>query len=140
MPGAAADTDLADDGENQILGGDALRQLAIDVDRQCLRATLQQALRGQHMTDFRRADAEGQRTECAMRCRVAVTTDNRLAGLGGAEFRTDDVHDAALSAGHVEQLDAELAAVVFELLDLLGGRFHRIGTRPNICVGSVGVE
>ena len=48
-----------------------------------------------------------------------------LPGLREAEFRSDDVHDAALIALEIEQLDAELGAVLLQLRDLLRGRFDR---------------
>ena len=59
--------------------------------------------------DLRRADAEGEGAERAVRARVAVAADDGLAGLRRAELRTDDVHDAALLVLQPEQLDAELA-------------------------------
>ena len=62
------------------------------------------------MPDFGRADAEGEGAECAVRRRMAIAADDGLAGLRRAEFRTDDVHDAALIAVETEQFDAEFAA------------------------------
>ena len=46
------------------------------------------------MFDFRRADAEGQRAERAMRRSVAVAADDGGARLGEALLRPDDVDDA----------------------------------------------
>ena len=43
------------------------------------RLALRQALRGQHVLDFRCADAEGQRAERAVRAGVAVAADDGLA-------------------------------------------------------------
>ena len=140
VPGAAGDADLADDGEDQVLRGDARRQLAGDVDRERLRPALQQALRREHMADFGRADAEGEGAECAMRAGVAVAADDRLAGLRDAELRPDDVHDAAAAVLQIEQLDAEFARVDLELPDLLRRRSIAIGTPPNTCSVRVGVE
>ena len=92
------------------------RSRAADFDRERLRPTLQQALRREHVADFGRADAEGEGAERAVRRRVTVAADDGLAGLRRAELGTDDVHDAALLAAEAEQLDAELAAVLFQLL------------------------
>ena len=95
-----------------------------DFDRERLRLALQQALRRQHVADFGRADAEGEGAERAVRARVAVAADDRLAGLRRAELRTDDVHDAATLVLQADQVDAELGAVHFELPDLFRGRLE----------------
>ena len=76
-------------------------------------------------------------TEGAMRAGMAVAADDRLARLRGAEFRPDDMHDAALAVTQAQQFNAELRAVLFERADLLRGRFngdrriaeHLLGTR-----------
>ena len=79
------DADLADDGEDQVLGGDArARSAPVDVDGEGLRPALQQALRGEHVADFGRADAEGEGAERAMRAGVAVAADDGLARLRDA--------------------------------------------------------
>ena len=101
--------------EDQILGGDARRQLALDVDGESLRFALQQALGGEHVADFGAADAEGEGAECTVRARMAVAADDGHAGLCGAELRTDDVHDAAPRIAHAEQFDAEFGGIALEL-------------------------
>src|SRR5882724_12654046 len=70
------------------------------------------------MLDFAGADAESQGTERAVRRSVAVTANNRLAGLRDAELRADDVHDALVLAVHVEEANAGFAAVFFEGVEL----------------------
>ncbi len=67
MAGAAGRADLADDGEDDVLGGDAGRQLAVDTHQHVLGLLLDQRLRGEHMLDLGRADAMRQRAERAMR-------------------------------------------------------------------------
>src|SRR3546814_12397409 len=52
MTGAAVDADGADHVQDQVLGGDPGAELAVDGDRKRLRLALQQALRGQHVTDL----------------------------------------------------------------------------------------
>ncbi len=111
----------ADDREDQVLGGDPGGQFALDVDREGLRLALQQALRREHVADFGAADAEGEGAERAVGAGVAVAADDGHAGLGGAELRTDDVHDAAPRIAHAEQLDAELGGIALQLAHLLGG-------------------
>ena len=99
----AVDAHLADRAEDQVLGGDAGAERAVVVDAHRLRAWLHEALRGQHVLDLARADAEGERAERAVRRRVAVAADDRHARLGDAELRPDDVDDAlALGAERVD--------------------------------------
>jgi hypothetical protein len=82
-----------------------------------VRGLLRQALRREHVLDFARADAEGERAERAVRARVAVAADDRHARLRQTELRADDVDDALLGRVDVVELDAELAAVAPERLD-----------------------
>ena len=95
---------------------------AVDVDRQRLRLALQQALRREHVADLRRADAEGEGAERAVRARVRVAADDRRARLRRAELGPHDVHDAAVAAREAAQLDAEILAVALHLPHLLRGR------------------
>jgi hypothetical protein len=120
VPGAATDTDPADDGQHQVLGGNASLDAAIDIDGQRPGLALQQALRGQHMADFGGTDAECEGAKRPMRAGMAVTTDNGLARLRGTQLRTDHVNDATLVAGKGHKLHAELGAVELELSDLPG--------------------
>ncbi len=73
MAGAARDADLADDGEDQILGGHAGPQSALDIDRKGLRLALQQRLGREHMTRPRwcrcRRRARRRRRACWCGCR-----------------------------------------------------------------------
>ena len=118
VAGAAADADFSDDGENDVFGGDAVGALAVDHDVQVLERDCDQALGGEHVLDFAGADAEGQRAERAVRGSVAVAADDGLAGLGDAQLRADDVHDALIFAVHVEQTHAGFAAIFFEGVEL----------------------
>ena len=77
-----------------------------------------QRLRGQHVLDFRRADAMRQRTERAVRGGVRVAADDRHARQRGALLRPDDVHDALAQVVHLELRDAVGVAVVVERVDL----------------------
>ena len=95
-----------------------LAPLAVHHNAHRLGFILREALRGQHVFDFAGADAEGQRAEGAVRGRVAIAAHNCLARLRDAEFRADHVHDALVMAEHVEQRDAELAAIALEGLEL----------------------
>ncbi len=125
VAGAAVHADAADDREHQVLRRHAGREPVRDLDGQRLRLALQQALRRQHVPDLRRADAEGEGAEGAVRARVAVAADDRLARLRGAELGADDVHDAAPVVLQPDQVEAELGTVELELADLAGRGLER---------------
>ena len=121
MTATAAGADLRDQREHQVLGGDAGRQLADHVHGHGLRPGLRQRLRGQHVFDLTGADAERERAERAVGGGVRVATDDRHAGLGEAELRADDVHDALVLVAQRVQADAELGTVATQRLDLGAG-------------------
>src|SRR5260370_983750 len=70
------------------------------------------------MLDFAGADAEGQRTESAVRGSVAIAADDGETGLRDAEFRADDVHDALIAAEHVEETHTVLLAIARQGFEL----------------------
>ena len=117
MAGASGRADLTDDREDDILGGHALRNLAIDTHQHVLGLFLDQCLSGQNMFHFRCADTMRQRAKSAVGGGVAVAADDRHARQGKTLFRPDDVDDA-------------LALVAFgiifdtEILGVLRKRFH----------------
>lgn len=125
MAGAARRTDLADDRQHHVLGRHAITQRAIDAHFHRLGGREQQGLGGEHMLDLRRADAEGQRAQCAMRRGMAVATHQGRAGQGKALFRPDDMDDALRRRGRVDIVDAEFGGVAAKRLQLL--RAFRIG-------------
>ncbi len=92
--GCAVGADLADDGENDVLGRHAARQFALDRDAEGFGLGLRQRLRGQHVLDFAGADAEGQAPNAPC---VAVWLSPQtivMPGLVIAQLGTDDVDDA----------------------------------------------
>ena len=97
---AAAGADAADDGEDDVLGGDAGGQVAVDGDGHPPRAQLRERLGGQDVLHLARADAEGQRPEGAVGGGVGVAAHDRHAGLGEALLGADDVHDALAGVAH----------------------------------------
>ena len=117
VAGGAIGTDCPDDAQYQVLGGDALGQWPVDANLHGSRLLLRQALGGKDVFDFRRADAEGQRSEGSVRGGVAVAADDGQAGLGRAELRTDDVDDALVGRVDVVEREAEVLAVAAQ-------RFH----------------
>src|SRR4030095_7560907 len=110
--------DPADDGEDQVLRRQAERQIALDDDAHVLGGLLDQRLRRQHMLHLGVAAAEAERAKGAMGGRVSVAADDGEAGLSQPLLRPDDVDDALTDVVHREILDAEVAAVLFERLDL----------------------
>ena len=132
MAGAAGGADLADDGEDDVLGGDAFVQLAVDADAHVLGLLLDQRLGGEHMLDFGRADAVGERAEGAMGRGVAVAADDGCAGQREALLGPDDMDDALAAVELVIIFDAEFACVLGE------GRDLQRGFRIVDAVGAVG--
>jgi hypothetical protein len=114
----ARDAHLADRAEDEVLGGDALAELALVADDHRPGLVLHERLGGEDVLDLARADAEGQRAERAVRRGVRVAADDRHARLGDAELGPDDVDDALLVAAQRVDRDAELRAVALERLDL----------------------
>jgi len=123
----AREADRRDERQHQVLGGHPAVQPAGDLHPARLRRPLEQALGGQDLLHFRRADAEGQRAESAVGGGVAVAANHGHAGLGEALLGTDDVHHALVLAVHAVAGNAEVLAVLFELLELFGG--NRVGDR-----------
>ena len=82
---AALDAEAADDRQDHVLGVDARRQPAVDVDAADLQRLERQALRREHVAHLRGADAEGDRADGAVRRRVAVAARDRHARLREAE-------------------------------------------------------
>ena len=93
------------------------------VTRIILGLALDQRLGCEHVLDFRRADAMGERAERAVGRGVAVAAHDRHAGQGEALLGPDHVNDALALVELVEIFDAEIARVLGELLDL-DGRFR----------------
>ena len=112
--------DLADDRQDDVLGGRTFRQLAVDIDRHRLGTHLRQGLRGQHVLDFAGADAERQRAKRAMRRGMTIAADDGHARHRQPLFGTDDVHDALSGRAHRVQQDAGRRGVFRQRFDLLG--------------------
>ena len=111
VAGAACGADFADDGENDVLRRHASGQFAVDRDAHILGFGLDQRLGGEHMLDFRCADAMRQGAKRAMGGGVAVAAHNRGAGKRKALLRSDDVDNALALIELVEIFDAEFTGV-----------------------------
>ncbi|MCY1404541.1 hypothetical protein D9M71_197510 [compost metagenome] len=115
---ATGSADLADHGQDDVLGGDAGRQLAFHAHQHVLHLLGDQALGGEHVLDLGGADAVGQGTESAVGGGVRVTADHGHARQGGALLRADDVDDALALVIHLEFDDAVFVTVLVEGLYL----------------------
>ena len=125
---AAVDADLADRAEDHVLGGEAGRQVAGELEQHRLRAALVQRLRCEHVLDLGGADPERERAEGSVRRRVAVAADDRLPGLREPELGPDHVDDSLAARARRVELDPELLAVGAQRVEL--GLRHLVGHRP----------
>ena len=137
MTGRPPGADLPDDRQDDVLGLEARRQLAGDLDAAASGAEpLPERLRGQHVLDLAGADPEGQGAERAVSARVAVAADDRQAGQRQPQLGPDHVHDPLMAALDVVERDAELAAIRPQRLDLparQAGRGCRAGSPSARC-------
>ncbi len=92
--------------------------VSIDAHQHVLGLALDQRLRGQHMLDFRRADAMRQGAEGAVRRGMAVAADDGHAGQREALLGADDVDDALADIVLGIIFDAEILGVPGQRLDL----------------------
>ena len=109
---------MANEIQNEILGSHTGVKLAVDAQLERFGLVLQQGLRRQHVLDFTRANAEGQRAESAVRRSVAVAANDRHARLRIAQLRPDHVHDSLPRIIQIVMGNAELVAVVAQRVDL----------------------
>jgi len=118
---AAVGPELPDDRQDNVLRGDALTELAGDLDPADLLFLHGDAASRQHVADLRGPDTERQRAERAVRRRVGVAADDRHTGLGEPLLRPDDVDDPLVAGVGVREVDAGPAEVLLEL------RHHGLG-------------
>jgi hypothetical protein len=131
--GAAIDAQRADDVQNDVLGVDAGRQLAVDLDAADLEGAQRHRLRGEHVAHLTRTNAEGDRAERAVGRRVRIAAGDRGARLGDALLGADDVHDALLARRAIKEGDAKIRAVLAQFIH--HGLGQRIVVRLNHLVG-----
>ena len=114
--------------EDHVLGVDARAEPARHLDPPHLGLAERQRLRGEHVAHLARTDAEGDRTERAVRRGVRVAAGDGDAGLGEALLGADHVDDALLTGRRVEEGDAVTLAVLLERDHHLFG--ERVLERP----------
>ena len=138
MTVATGGADPADDGQHDVLGGDARRQRALHPHLQVLHLLGHQALGGQHVLDLGGADAVGQRAECTVGGGVRVAADHGHARQGRALLRADHVDDALAHVVHLEFQDAEVLAVLVQGLHLQARDRIGDGHQPAVTLGPGG--
>lgn len=77
--------------EDDVLGGHAVAERAVDLDAHVERTRLEERLRREDVLDLGRANAERERTERAVRARVTVAADDGRAREGEALLGADDL-------------------------------------------------
>ena len=119
MAGAAVDADFADDAQNDIFGGHAVGQRAVNANFHGFGLELAEGLRGEDVFHFGGADADGETAERAVCRGMAVAADDRFAGQGIAKIRPDDVDDALVFAEAVVIVgQAEFGGIAIEGVQL----------------------
>ncbi len=124
----AVGADARDDGERDILGGDAGAGLAVDGDAHALRLFLPQRLRHQNVRHLGGADAEGVGAERAVGRGVAVAAHDRKPRQRQPLLRPDHMNDALARIVEAEQYDAVRRRVGLERAH--HRRDFGIGDRP----------
>ena len=110
---------LGDQPEDHVLRADAHPGTARERDAQRACALLGEGLRGQHVLDLARSDAEGECAERTVRRRVRVAAHDGHARLRDAELGPDHVHDALPAVAEPVVRDAELLDVAGQGVELL---------------------
>ncbi len=124
----AAGADLRDDRKDDVLGGDALRQITLDVHGHGLERLEAQGLRGHDMLDLGSTDADGHRAERAVGGGVRITAHDGHARLRESQHRGERVHDALVGIAERAQTHAEILAVLLQRAQLQRGRGVRVRT------------
>ena len=119
-PDATAGADATDDGQDDVLGGHAVGQGALNVHRHGAGSLLVQGLGGQHVLNFAGADAERQCAKGAVGGGVAVAAHDGHARHGESLLRPDHMDDALVGMTHGVLGHAVLGGVVTKHLHLLG--------------------
>src|SRR6185312_2510553 len=133
--------DAADDVEDDIFRGHAVRQLALDADAKCFWLVLRQRLRRHYVFHFACTDAEGKSAKRSVRGGMRVAADDGHPWLGRAKFGADHVDDALRAVLHVEELDAELSTVFAQRVHLrIGDLIDDVQTICDGCCGHVVVD
>ena len=120
---ATRGADLADNGQDHILGGHSGAELSVHLDQHIFHLAGDQALGSQHMLHLGGADTVGQAAESAMGGGVGITTHHGGTGQGYPQLWANHVDDALTDVVDLELGDAKFVAVIVEGLHLNAGDF-----------------
>jgi hypothetical protein len=107
VAGAGGGADRADQMQDQIFGGDASAERALEAHAHLARLLLIERLGGEHVHDFAAAKAEAECTDAAVGAGVAVAAHDEDARLREPQLRRHHVHDTLAVLVDVVQLDAD---------------------------------
>ena len=111
MTHSALDADLPDCCEDQILGRDAVAELAFIADPHRLGAPLHERLRRENVLNFACSNAECECPEGPVRGCVTVAANDRHPWLREAEFWPDHVDDSLIFRAERVDRNSELSTV-----------------------------
>jgi hypothetical protein len=106
VAGPGRGSEARDQREDQVLGGHAAGERAVQSHSHLLQALLAHGLRGERVRALGGADSERQRAQRAVRAGVTVPADHGDAGEHEPELRADDVHDPLPRLADVEEADS----------------------------------
>jgi hypothetical protein len=107
-------------------------ELPVDLDATHFQRRQRQGLGREHVAHLRGPDAERDGTEGAVGRGVRIAAGDRHAGLGDAEFRTDDMDDPLPPGGRPVVGNAEFLAGFLERLDHAFGEVVGVGPCPRV--------
>mmetsp|Transcript_54566 Transcript_54566/g.173374 ORF Transcript_54566/g.173374 Transcript_54566/m.173374 type:complete len:829 (-) Transcript_54566:162-2648(-) len=119
--GAAGGANEADDVEDDVLGGHAGEEGAVDLNLHVHGLLLEESLGGEHVLHLGGADAKGKGAKGAVGGGVGVAAHAGGSGEGEALLGADDMHDALVLRAQAIVGHAELSNVVLERNDLGAG-------------------
>lgn len=121
MSGASLYTNLVDEGEDGVFGGEVFGGLSLEKDFHGFGFFEEEALGGHHVGYLGGADAEGEGPKGSVGGGVGVSADDGHAGLCESHFWGDDVYNALVAGSGIEEFYVEIFAIFSEGFDLVLG-------------------
>ncbi len=119
VPHPAVRSHHVDDVQDHVLGGDAVRQPAVDLDPARPQPVHDHGLGRQHVPQLGGADPEGQGAEGPVRRGVRVTAREGEPGLGQALLGAEHVHDAPFASSAGEKKRRPCSAVFASMAEII---------------------
>ena len=118
MTSATGGANFTDNRQNHIFCCNPVCQRAINGDTHIFGRLLDQCLGGQHMFNFRSADAKSQGTKGTVRCGMRIAAYDCHAGQGKSLFWANHMDNALPFVIHGEIGHAEFSRIFFQCLYL----------------------